>query len=214
MLLLLSVLASSIAAAEARVQSPIPVHNSDWIRAEDYPPVALRTNEQGVIAYQLLISKSGQPLGCAIISPSKWSDLNQIVCPIILRRAHFKPASDRDGSPIYSTYVDRVDFSIPGGSYRAMKPRFDLQVSVNQLPAKLNGSPVVDAAVIVNSSGKIEVCQSQPSPASAELGNVACQQIAAGWSPHAILDEKGSPVRALVTMSVMFTDDSKGEPAR
>ena len=73
------------------------------ISSDDYPPAALRNEEQGTVRVRLTIDTSGRVTGCSVTQSSGSSSLDQTTCRLLQRRARFTPARDNQGQPIGDT---------------------------------------------------------------------------------------------------------------
>src|SRR5688500_16275429 len=73
------------------------------ITSDDYPPSALRNEEQGTVRVRLSIDASGRVTNCSVTSSSGSSQLDSTTCRLLQRRARFTPARDNTGQPIADT---------------------------------------------------------------------------------------------------------------
>jgi TonB family protein len=74
---------------------------SDW----DYPDEAMIRRQEGTAQFILLINQQGRIAGCNVLQPSGVPVLDSMGCAVIRERAKFKPARDKDGKPVRSTYI-------------------------------------------------------------------------------------------------------------
>jgi len=58
---------------------------------EDYPPAALRHNEEGRTFYLLQYGADGRATSCAVIRSSGYNDLDVTACRLLKARGRFKP---------------------------------------------------------------------------------------------------------------------------
>ena len=72
---------------------------------DDYPPSAMRNEEQGTVRARLSIDASGRVTNCSVTQSSGSSALDSTTCRILQRRARFTPARDNQGQPIADTYT-------------------------------------------------------------------------------------------------------------
>jgi protein TonB len=86
---------------------------SDWVTPDDYPPAALRNNEQGSTGFKLEVGPDGRVTGCTVTRSSGFSDLDETACKLLPRRARFSPAKDAAGNGLASTYNSSVRWQIP-----------------------------------------------------------------------------------------------------
>ena len=183
-----------------------PIDQARWITPDDYPQAALRDAQEGATAYRLTIAPDGTAERCEVIHSSGFSALDAKTCPLVTRRARFTPARDEKGDVTYGVVWDWGVWTIPEtGRAVSLPPRSEVQVIVRALPAGLAAPVNVTTQVVVSASGGIERCDAVPSPASAKLGKVACEQVAAQWTPAPALTHTGSTVRSVQSVTVAFT---------
>jgi len=72
---------------------------------DDYPADAQRAGQEGTVQAKLDIDTSGRVARCTIIRSSGHASLDASTCKILLRRARFVPAQDRNGKATSDTYV-------------------------------------------------------------------------------------------------------------
>lgn len=84
-----------------------------WISAVDYPPMALRMNEQGKVRVSLAIGTDGVPRSCRVDESSGSATLDERSCAILMARARFQPPKVARGKPVEATYTRAVDWRIP-----------------------------------------------------------------------------------------------------
>jgi protein TonB len=86
---------------------------SQWITTDDYPPSALRANEEGNVTIAWTINTQGRVENCHVTASSGHSDLDEAACRAITRRGRYTPAKDQNGNPIAQTQSRRVVWKIP-----------------------------------------------------------------------------------------------------
>ncbi|WP_343060469.1 energy transducer TonB [Sphingomonas rhizophila] len=80
---------------------------------DDYPPAALRSEEQGLTVVSLTIGTDGRVSNCSVTSSSGSTALDNATCSIIRRRARYTPAKDQNGQPITGTDTGRIRWQLP-----------------------------------------------------------------------------------------------------
>jgi periplasmic protein TonB len=85
----------------------------DWVTPDDYPPSALRQEEQGVTGFKLDVGPDGKVTGCTVTKSSGFSDLDETACRLLPRRGRFSPAKDAAGNGMATTYSSSVRWQIP-----------------------------------------------------------------------------------------------------
>jgi protein TonB len=79
----------------------------------DYPEAALRAREEGTVELQLVVAPQGRVTGCTILKSSGSFVLDSSSCRLLVRRARFWPALDREGTPIASTFRHMLKWRLP-----------------------------------------------------------------------------------------------------
>ena len=88
-------------------------NRNDWISTDDYPPSALRAEEEGVVGISMRIGTDGRVESCTVTAPSGHASLDQATCRLYQRRARFTPARDDAGTPVAATFTDRIRWQLP-----------------------------------------------------------------------------------------------------
>ncbi len=88
-------------------------NRNDWITTDDYPPSALRAEEEGVVGIAMRVGADGRVESCAVTAPSGHASLDQATCRLYQRRARFAPARDDAGVPVAGTFTDRIRWQLP-----------------------------------------------------------------------------------------------------
>jgi TonB family protein len=74
----------------------------------DYPADALRNGEEGIVAFRLDVTADGRPGRCAVTASSGSTSLDSTTCRILIERARFEPARDRNGKPTADSVNGRI----------------------------------------------------------------------------------------------------------
>lgn len=91
-----------------------PVGNpGSWVTTKDYPTVALRAAQNGLVQFRLDIDETGKVAGCRVLSHFKPDTFADMTCGLLIKRAKFKPAIDAVGKPVKSYFVNQIRFLIP-----------------------------------------------------------------------------------------------------
>jgi protein TonB len=86
---------------------------TSYFSDDDYPPSALRAEEQGTTGFRLTIGPDGRVSACEVTSSSGSSALDQATCRILRSRARYTPARDQNGNPTSGTDQARVQWRLP-----------------------------------------------------------------------------------------------------
>ena len=87
--------------------------HATWVTPDDYPPSSVRNDEEGAVRISVRVGTDGRVLSCQVTASSGYSDLDQATCRYYSRRARFTPALSADGTPVESSYNDRVVWRLP-----------------------------------------------------------------------------------------------------
>jgi protein TonB len=85
----------------------------DWVTSDDYPPGALRNEEQGSTGFKLSVGPDGRVTGCTVTRSSGFPDLDDTACKLLPRRARFTPAKDTAGNGMAAEYSSTIRWQIP-----------------------------------------------------------------------------------------------------
>jgi TonB family protein len=100
--------------AAAAPAMPHPAGNpQSWVTDDDYPAEALSAGEQGTVGLRLEIDSAGAVTGCAITISSGSARLDARTCELLRARARFRPAMDKHGKPIASSWNSRLSWRLP-----------------------------------------------------------------------------------------------------
>lgn len=88
-------------------------NRNEWITTDDYPPSAIRAEEEGVVGSSMRIGADGRVESCTVTAPSGHASLDQATCRLYQRRARFTPARDDAGAAIAATFTDRIRWQLP-----------------------------------------------------------------------------------------------------
>jgi protein TonB len=125
LLLLAVLLAAQGSAAPAAAPGPAPAPASpappppptDWpfnlFTADDYPPRAMRGEEEGRVGHHLEIGPGGRVTNCTIRRSSGSAALDEGTCRIVRIRARFTPARDSEGNAVPDTRDGEVIWRLP-----------------------------------------------------------------------------------------------------
>ena len=112
--LLKNVFKLDLAALNTLGKLPEPVGQPYWwITTDDYPRSALSANQSGTTQFSLVVDPTGKPQSCNILVSSGFAVLDQTSCALMMERAKFKPAEDKDGNPTTGLWLRSVRWMVP-----------------------------------------------------------------------------------------------------
>jgi TonB family protein len=197
----LAISCALLAAAAASLPSgdqtfgPRPLHPENWFEKADYPPSARVDRKGGITRIALSIDAKGKPYRCAIEQSAGQDALDNKACEIMLRRGHFIPAKDADGSPLPSRWSKSINWRM-FGTDQAEGPVADLDVTVKTLPAgQMRATFSVSQTVAAD--GHIEKCVVFNPSKVASIDAKGCQIAAALALQGPLTDIDDHPVRGI-----------------
>ncbi len=104
-------MSASVAQAQTKESAPKPI-GGPWITADDYPPLAIRAKEEGIVIVAVSVDASGQATDCRIETSSGSDALDQASCRG-MQRGRFEPARDAKGRAVAGTYSKRLSWRLP-----------------------------------------------------------------------------------------------------
>lgn len=85
---------------------------ASWLEDDDYPGVAIQGNQDGVVAFALLVNEQGRVADCTVIKTSGAAALDAQSCIVLRQRATFHPALDPAGKPAKDALVGRIRWKL------------------------------------------------------------------------------------------------------
>lgn len=79
-----------------------------WLSGADFPKEMTGTGQSGVVAFRLVVASDGIPEKCTIVSMDGAEAFRELTCSLLMKRATFNPAKDKDGVPIRGIYSNQV----------------------------------------------------------------------------------------------------------
>lgn len=163
-----------------------------WVGPQDYPPSALRTENQGASSFTLIIDASGSVTDCTITQSSGTPLLDETACRLAKERARFSPARDAQGVPTAGRYSNRVRWQIPAGDWRSAPvflPRGPRPESgfpnvarlADDAPnrAALLAAPPVPYVLDIDAVGAVTRCEVTGKEMDAAIADAACTHLKA-----------------------------------
>lgn len=84
-----------------------------YFNANDYPGLAIRQEQSGLVEFALLIDETGKVADCTLIKTSGVAALDAQSCAVIKRRGAFLPALGLDGKPVKAATTHRIGWEFP-----------------------------------------------------------------------------------------------------
>ncbi|HST35591.1 MAG TPA: energy transducer TonB [Allosphingosinicella sp.] len=100
------------------VAMPEAIGREAWIRTDDYPAAALRSEEQGLVMVVLTVGPNGRVRDCQLTFSSESAALDARTCRLFRSRARYRPARNVRGRPVAARLRERVRWVLPPESVR------------------------------------------------------------------------------------------------
>lgn len=157
-----------------------------WLTDDDYPARSLSRREFGTVKFRADVDAKGNLTGCHVMGSSGYSDLDEMVCKLLRKRAVFTPAHDSAGQDVPHPYDGSFHWNLPGGT-RAHNPVSDIASKPAGLVVELKAVPksYANPALLrlVFSDGKMKGCTVENSSGNPKLDAIACQQAGVQVAP-------------------------------
>jgi TonB family protein len=100
-------------ASGLRIRAAPQIDPALWFADGDYPPAALRAEQEGRVGLLLEIAGDGRVDVCSILSSSRVEGIDSASCRLLIRRARFTPALGRDGKPAPDRWNVSIEWKLP-----------------------------------------------------------------------------------------------------
>lgn len=84
-----------------------------WLTSSDYPAGALAKGASAIVRFRLMVGSDGIPTQCFVQQATMSPEFIKLTCDLLMKRARFSPALDRDGKPVASYYTNSVRWLAP-----------------------------------------------------------------------------------------------------
>jgi protein TonB len=95
----------------ARAKANLGTYVSD----ADYPPDAVRREEQGTTRFRLAVGPDGRVADCTVTGSSGSASLDLATCRLMKSRARFAPARDTGGNAVADSVTNAINWRLPSG---------------------------------------------------------------------------------------------------
>lgn len=97
----------------SKVAKPATADLYKAVHNQDYPDVAIRQGDSGVVRFVLLIDETGRVADCTVVETSGVAVLDAQSCALLRERAKFQPAIGLDGKPAKDSYAAKFRWVMP-----------------------------------------------------------------------------------------------------
>lgn len=98
------ILLAQLAATQQLPPPPLTGPVNTLFSVDDYPKEAVRHGWQGDVVADITVSPEGRVSDCQIVRSSGHQLLDDTTCRIIMTRARFIPARDKDGKSVWDRF--------------------------------------------------------------------------------------------------------------
>ena len=174
---------------------------------ENYPPWAVRANEETAYSVELTVLPSGRVAKCRVVESVGNARLAAETCAGTIGR-RLDPATDGEGRPIHGVLrtVIGMWLNSPGKAIKEFTPRPDLELAVDRLPGGEN-SLDLEIVLFVSPEGEVTACNgremnNKPDPPAGYLA-AACEQTK-GLRTTVLQDASGAALAYVTNLRVRF----------
>ena len=185
-----------------QLAAPTTLGPANWYKADDYPIQYIQAGRSFDISLRATVRPDGSLQGCAIEKSSGEKDFDKYNCALLLSRAKFSPAKDRDGRPALGIYRTRVTWMIDNRKLKASAG--DLELTVANLPAGLSSPTYVHVALAVDGTGRATDCADGKPDQNAALVKAACTQLLRSYRAIPARLPSGDLVPSVQSATVSF----------
>lgn len=180
-----------------------PVQGWTWIKNDDYPAMAIRENQQGVVGFEVGVA-AGRAIFCNVTLSSGSDILDKASCNLAMKRAIFSQARDVDGKPVLGITNHRFRWVLPveQPQRKELVPH-DSDISLAAVPAGLTNA-VFPLRYLIDEKGKVVRCEADRTSGIAALDAAACKYTS-GDSFTIIRDSQGKAMRSVQIRSIGIT---------
>jgi TonB family protein len=186
----------------SQLAGPTTTGPANWYKPDDYPIQYIEAGRSFDISLRLTVKSDGSLQGCAIEKSSGEKAFDKYNCALLLSRAKFSPAKDKDGRPTLGIYRTRVTWRTDDRKPQAGPG--DLELTVATLPAGLSSPINIQVALAVDSVGRGTDCAGSKPDQNAALVQAACAQLLRSYRAIPARLPSGELVPSIQTATVSF----------
>lgn len=186
----------------SQLAAPTTLGPANWYKADDYPIQYIQAGRSFDISLRATVRPDGGLQGCAIEKSSGEKDFDKYNCALLLSRARFSPAKDRDGRPVLGIYRSRVTWMMDDRKPKAGAG--DLELTVANLPAGLSSPAYIHVALAVDGTGRATDCAKGKPDQNAALLKAACTQLLRSYRAIPARLPSGALVPSVQSATVSF----------
>lgn len=85
-----------------------------YVGTDDYPPEALRANQQGTVRFSVTVGTNGRVIDCVITRSSGFRELDDGTCRLARRKLRFTPGRQNGRTVIMNALPFGITWVLPG----------------------------------------------------------------------------------------------------
>lgn len=183
--------------------APVPRLSHLWYRVGDTPHEAF-TFGTLTVGTALTVRPNGSVQQCKTTVSSTYPKIDHYTCELLAARAQFVPAKAPDGTPMYGVFRNWTQWG------RREGVAYDLELTVDRLPAGRESGVIIDVMFLVSADGHPSSCTDQINDDDdAVLVKTACQQLARSMATPPVLNEEGVAVPSVQDATIRFVIDRR-----
>lgn len=207
----------AILAAAVQQAPPVPpvraqTELADYFSSSWYPPEAQRNHEEGIVRFEVDVSRNGRVESCRILASSGSTALDEATCTIMTDRARFTPARDAEGRAVPDRFAARIAWDLPPdlpppAEHARARANLASYISDGDYPeeaVRLNQQGTVGFDLDVSEEGRVIYCHVTASSGSELLDLRTCQVMLERARFEPARDEQGNPVPDRISSRVRW----------
>jgi hypothetical protein len=201
-------------ALAAQLSMPVDSHGGIWnlFSFDDVPLELVPNGEARGVGVRVTVDPTGIIRSCQAEFSSGIPKLDAYTCGIVLRRAHFRPATGLGGQPAYGVVRTEIMWSVNASS---PKNAGDLELTVPRLPKGVKNPAFAYVMFMVDEVGHPSACRDEEPPPPShekvtnELLQTACDQLTKSYVAIPAKDDAGRPVSSVQDAVVRFSTEPR-----
>lgn len=87
-----------------------PLDVGNWINPRNYPKGMLNNGQSATVTFRIMVDANGAPTDCIIQEATSPREVGPETCKMLMQKAKFQPAKNRDGAPVPDFFVNQVSW--------------------------------------------------------------------------------------------------------
>ena len=190
--------------AIAQPTAPTATNMAGLFRGEDTPVAIMPGKVLKSVNTAVTVTPQGKIQDCKVEVSSGIQKLDAHTCALLIRRAKFRPALDRDGTSIYGVYRTQIDWWVGDGYPPLGRTIPEVSMTVKTLPPKTKSPAVLRLMFRVDPFGHVSDCSLQDKKGDPGLVKLGCEALIKGYTATPARNFAGALVASVQTATVLF----------